>query len=151
MANPFAIAEASARIYGDMLPIFDVLRETDSMVGYDFISEAVTQWQLPPAAIVDCLRALHETGLVARIEVHDSAEVVWGIPHQVESLLDYAPQPSSGTTSPLALHGWLHQYLSTKVPRDAVDAAAQNMYVMLSDPANMASRIASLDDDCREA
>ncbi|MBT4465480.1 MAG: hypothetical protein HOD03_02200, partial [Planctomycetes bacterium] len=57
MSNPFAVAEARSRIYGDMLPIFKVLRSAEGMVDHQFIADSVSEWKMPPAAVVDCLRA----------------------------------------------------------------------------------------------
>ena len=149
MANPFAVAESRSRIYGDMLPIFKVLRAAETMVSHQLIADSVSEWQMPPAAVVDCLRALVETGLVAKLNT-PADNPLWGVPPEIEAVLDYSPRPSSGTQSPLALYGWLHQYLCTKVPRAAVDAAAQNMFGMLSVPTNIATRIDSLASEQRD-
>jgi hypothetical protein len=149
MSNPFAVAEARSRIYGDMLPIFKVLRSAEGMVSHQYIADSVSEWKMPPAAVVDCLRALVATGLVAKLHALEG-KPLWGVTPEIELVLDYSPRPSSGTLSPLALYGWLHQYLCTKVPRTAVDAAAQNMFGMLSLPTNIASRIESLASEMRE-
>ena len=146
MANPFAVAEAQSRIYGDMLPIFKALVAADTLLDQTQIEKAVSQWQMPSKAAVDCLAALCRTGLVVVIDSTKDGRSCWAVPEQIRPLLEYPQGPSEGTDSPLALYGWLHQYLCTRVPRAAVDSAAQNMFQLLSTPENIASRLAALED-----
>ena len=143
MANPFAVAEARARIYGDMLPIFNELVNAEQMLNFKDISTAVVPWEMPAKAIADCLTALVATGLVVRASVE--GKDYWCVPPQITTSLDHPQTPSAGTSSPLALWGWLRQYLSTKVPRTALEMTVNNMHQLLVDEQNIASRLKSLE------
>jgi hypothetical protein len=138
------VAEARARIYGNMLPIFEALQRAEARLSFEQIGAAVVDWKMPVNSIEDCLQALCNTGLVIRICGRDE-DPSWCIPQEVLPLLEYCESPSGGTQSPLALFGWLHRYLSTKVPRASVDAAAQNMFQMLGTAASIESRLQSLE------
>ncbi|MFT7517826.1 MAG: hypothetical protein ACI84O_001627, partial [Myxococcota bacterium] len=47
IGNPFAVAEARARIYGNMLPIFEALQRAEARLSFEQIGAAVVDWKMP--------------------------------------------------------------------------------------------------------
>jgi len=147
MAEPIAVSNLCAGLYGALAPVFRILAgEVGAGMELDAVSAAAIKEGVAERSVRHALADLVSTGLVAQVGVgrNGATRNLWGIPIEMREVLPEAGAPEAITSSPLSLRGWLDAFYRKSMPGASCTDAVRKMYRMLATDQAIMQRVGSL-------